>query len=137
MYGEPKGLRKLRNLTKGARYRFRMNLKHEAQHAYDIKHYPGISSAKLEYRAKLVELIYAKDFRTMTKILSEADGSNEANSHAYASFRIKKNLSEKIFQKDEVGDILSWKAQRGMLPTYALELLKADNELLKSNDDKK
>jgi hypothetical protein len=133
----PKGLKKLRNLTREARYRFRLNLKHEAQHAYDQKHFPGISSAELEYRAKLVELIYAKDFRTMTKILSEADGTNEANSHAYASFKIKKNLSVKIFQQDEVGDIVSWKTKKGMLWRHASDLLMADNDLMSGKYNKK
>ena len=33
-------------------------LKHEAQHTVDMKQFPGITPAELEYRAKLVELIY-------------------------------------------------------------------------------
>ena len=40
--------------------RFRVSLlKHEAQHAVDMKRFPGISPAELEYRAKLVELHFS------------------------------------------------------------------------------
>lgn len=36
-------------------------LKHEAQHAVDMKQFPAITPAELEYRAKLVELHYSGD----------------------------------------------------------------------------
>ena len=36
-------------------------LKHEAQHTVDMKQFPGITPAELEYRAKLVELHYSGD----------------------------------------------------------------------------
>lgn len=47
-------------------------LKHEAQHGYDIKKFSGISSIDLEYRAKLVELIYWEDTKIIKKIHLEA-----------------------------------------------------------------
>lgn len=41
---------------------FRVSLlKHEAQHASDQERYQGITSEDLEYRAKLVELIYSRE----------------------------------------------------------------------------
>ena len=36
-------------------------LKHEAQHTVDMKHFPDMTTAELEYRAKLVELHYSND----------------------------------------------------------------------------
>lgn len=64
-------------------------LKHEAQHAVDMKQFPEITPAELEYRAKLVELYYSGDPGLLQKFLSEADESKENDSHAVASVRIK------------------------------------------------
>ena len=63
-------------------------LKHEAQHTVDMKRFPGITPAELEYRAKLVELHYSGDLGLLQKFLSEADESRTGDSHAVASARI-------------------------------------------------
>ena len=63
-------------------------LKHEAQHTVDMKRFPGITPAELEYRAKLVELHYSGDLGLLQKFLSEADESRTGDSHAAASARI-------------------------------------------------
>ena len=63
-------------------------LKHEAQHTVDMKRFPGITPAELEYRAKLVELHYSGDVGLLQKFLSEADESRTGDSHAAASARI-------------------------------------------------
>ena len=63
-------------------------LKHEAQHAVDMKRFPSIAPAELEYRAKLVELHYSGDLGLLQKFLSEADESRTGDSHAAASARI-------------------------------------------------
>lgn len=79
---------------------FRVSLlKHEAQHAMDQARYPDMASEELEYRAKLVELIYSEERDLLTGFAQEADPTNTANSHALASSRIvsaypdRKNLS--------------------------------------------
>ena len=64
-------------------------LKHEAQHTVDMKQFPGITPAELEYRAKLVELHYSGDLGLLQKFLSEADESRAEDSHAVASARIR------------------------------------------------
>ncbi|MGN1074386.1 MAG: hypothetical protein ACI4QB_05280, partial [Eubacteriales bacterium] len=64
-------------------------LKHEAQHAADMKRFPGITSPELEYRAKLVELHYSGDPGLLQKFLSKADESKTNDGHALASARIK------------------------------------------------
>ena len=69
-------------------------LKHEAQHTVDMKRFPEITPAELEYRAKLVELHYANDLGLLQKFLSEADESKASDSHAIAAARIQREFSD-------------------------------------------
>ena len=69
-------------------------LKHEAQHTVDMKRFPEITPAELEYRAKLVELHYSSDLSLLQKFLSEADGSKTNDAHAVASVRIKHGFAD-------------------------------------------
>lgn len=69
-------------------------LKHEAQHTVDMKRFPKITPAELEYRAKLVELHYSGDVGLLQKFLSEADESKAGDSHAAASARIKREFAD-------------------------------------------
>ncbi|HBF15689.1 MAG TPA: hypothetical protein DDW30_08470 [Clostridiales bacterium] len=69
-------------------------LKHEAQHTVDMKQFPDITPAELEYRAKLVELCYSHDTGLLKKFLSEADESKGTDSHAVASARIGRGFAE-------------------------------------------
>lgn len=69
-------------------------LKHEAQHTVDMKQFPGITPAELEYRAKLVELYYSGNLGLLQKFLSEADESRTGDSHAMASARIKREFAD-------------------------------------------
>ena len=68
-------------------------LKHEAQHVVDMKRFPNITTAELEYRAKLVELHYSSDVGLLQKFISEADESRINDSHAAASARIKREFA--------------------------------------------
>ena len=69
-------------------------LKHEAQHTVDMKRFPGITPADLEYRAKLVELHYTGDPGLLQKFLSEADESKTGDSHAVASARLRRAFAD-------------------------------------------
>lgn len=69
-------------------------LKHEAQHTIDMKQFPGITPAELEYRAKLVELHYSSDLGLLQRFLSEADESRPNDSHALASARLKLEFAD-------------------------------------------
>lgn len=69
-------------------------LKHEAQHAADMKRFPEITPAELEYRAKLVELHYSGDLGLLQKLLSEADEHRTGDTHAAASARIKREFAD-------------------------------------------
>lgn len=79
--------------------RFKVNyLQHEAQHFDDYERFPVLKDghqAILEYRAKLVELIYSETIATFRYFMDEAVG-NPQNPHAYASWLIKKALEEKL-----------------------------------------
>mgnify|MGYP004623779483 FL=1 len=68
-------------------------LKHEAQHTVDMKRFPEITPAELEYRAKLVELYYSSDLCLLQKFLSEADEGKANDAHAVASARIKRGFA--------------------------------------------
>ena len=61
-----------------------------------MKNFPGITPAELEYRAKLVELIYSVNLGLLQKFLSEADESRTGDSHAVASARIKRELAREF-----------------------------------------
>ena len=69
-------------------------LKHEAQQTVDMKQFPGITPAELEYRAKLVELHYSGDLGLLQKFLSAADESRPNDSHAIASARLKREFAD-------------------------------------------
>ena len=69
-------------------------LKHEAQHAVDMKRFPAITPTELEYRAKLVELHYSGDLGLLQKFVSEADESRANDSHAAAAARIRHEFAD-------------------------------------------
>lgn len=75
---------------------FRVSLlKHEAQHASDQSRYPGMSSVDLEYRAKLVELIYSEERQLLGRFLQEADAANPSSAHGLAAERIVRGFARR------------------------------------------
>lgn len=94
-------------------------LKHEAQHTVDMKQFPGITPAELEYRAKLVELHYSGDLGLLRKLLSEADESRASDAHALASARLKRAFAD------------TDQTKLSQIQTRALELLHADTKEMK------
>lgn len=82
---------------------FRVSLlKHEAQHAADQARYPGMSSEDLEYRAKLVELIYSEERQLLKQFLLEADSTKTASGHGLAAGRIIRGF-ERLLRVDRGG----------------------------------
>lgn len=76
---------------------FRVSLlKHEAQHAQDLKTDNNMPSEYLEYRAKLVELIYSKERNLLKSFASEADPTDKSNGHAMAAHRILKGFADML-----------------------------------------
>lgn len=70
-------------------------LKHEAQHANDKENFDSMNSEDLEYRAKLVELIYSTKRNLLKSFASEADNSNGDNAHSIASNKIISNFKKR------------------------------------------
>jgi len=76
---------------------FRVSLlKHEAQHARDLAMNKDMSSEDLEYRAKLVELIYSSERNLLLGFAQEADNSDAGNSHTMAAYRIMKDFADAV-----------------------------------------
>lgn len=78
---------------------FRVNyLQHEAQHVDDYLRFPQLKTghqAILEFRAKLVELIYAESDRAFRQFMREA--KNDANyPHVWASHQLKQAILPKL-----------------------------------------
>ena len=72
-------------------------LGHEAQHVADHRAHPGLGSAELEYRAKLVELIsYDRVDERLTAFLADAR-DDPAEPHPYAAHLITERLASRLF----------------------------------------
>lgn len=83
-------------------------LKYEAQHAVDMRSHPHMESVDLEYRAKLVELMYWPNDKQIMAFLKEADDRIPSNAHAMASHRIISDLSKLIFNLEYLEDSKLW-----------------------------
>lgn len=71
-------------------------LKHEAQHARDLMADPNMRSEDLEYRAKLVELIYSSERNLLEQFVREGGTSDKGNGHVLAANRIVEGFIRKL-----------------------------------------
>lgn len=71
-------------------------LKHEAQHGADLAVWPDMSSEDLEYRAKLVELIYSSQRDLLPKFRNQAGCGSPKNGHAAAADRIVSGFAARL-----------------------------------------
>lgn len=71
-------------------------LKHEAQHAMDQARYKDIANEELEYRAKLVELIYSEERRMLERFVCQADTTRADNGHGMAAERIVRGFEARL-----------------------------------------
>ncbi|MCG8369720.1 MAG: hypothetical protein MJA32_04300, partial [Proteobacteria bacterium] len=78
--------------------KFRVSyLAHESQHFSDYERFPDISGWQLEYRAKLVELAYARD--TLADLLSrfaQNQSDTVADAHSYANRAVLHALRDRL-----------------------------------------
>lgn len=68
-------------------------LKHEAQHAVDMKLFPKITATELEYRAKLTELYFTSNPLLLNDFIMAATTDNPHDSHGLASAKIKREFA--------------------------------------------
>lgn len=112
-------------------------LKHESLHFTDLNNYPNLSPADLEYRAKVIELMYCTA-ETIYDRISEfalgADKSDRENSHPYANYMLIQNLSKLIFSSDFNSDISQWKEVSVERINKAASILYESNEKILNND---
>ena len=106
-------------------------LKHEGQHFFDLKNHPKMQSTDLEYRAKLVELIYYKDMGCFFAFFANmSNDDSKTYPHAYAERKIVQGLSAKIFGRDLEKCRDLWMAEKEKVPAATLELLKEHSKIL-------
>lgn len=84
-------------------------LKHEGQHFSDKKNYPKLGGTDLEYRAKLVELIYANNslYSILEAFLYSAK-NDKNNAHPYAAYCLIREMSTLFFNNDFENDWKKW-----------------------------
>lgn len=88
-------------------------LKHESLHFADLNAYPNLSSSDLEYRAKVIELMYCTQktiYGKVSEFITSADSSYRSHSHPYANYMLMHNLSQIIFNTELETDDLKWKS---------------------------
>lgn len=112
-------------------------LKHEAIHFVDIENYPNLEPADLEYRAKLIELIYCTKktiYKRLDEFIIEASNKTRDNSHPFADYHLISQLSRKLFNVEFEGDISKWKTLTPQdINEASLEIFQKGLELLKTN----
>ncbi len=104
-------------------------LGHEAQHVADHHDFPGLSSAELEYRAKLVELIGydGVDDRLRFFLTDAADDPEQP--HPYAAHLIVGRLADRLFGRPATDD--DWgSVDYGEVRRQADALLQEDTDRL-------
>lgn len=106
-------------------------LKHEAQHLSDYTKYPNLNVVGLEYRAKLVELIYYPDtFSKLEAFMNQAK-DDKSLAHPYAAFLIIKGLSSAFFDEEFVGDFEKWRTfNSSLISKEAFKLFMEDEQAL-------
>lgn len=110
-------------------------LKHEAQHAADQSRYPAMSSEDLEYRAKLVELIYSQERRLLSRFLQEADASRPGDGHSLAAGRIARGFAEWLDRtREELAGLPVEEVQAAAMALFRESTGEMDRKYLTSPD---
>jgi len=83
-------------------------LKHEAQHQIDFARFPDLSPKDLEYRAKLVELIYEPvSFRLLKKFFYEKKDDSRLP-HPHSAYVIMERLKAMVFKNSKEPSLEQW-----------------------------
>lgn len=116
-------------------------LKHESLHFTDLNNYPNLSSADLEYRSKVIELMYCTKGTIYDRISEFVSGANKAdrkNSHPYANYVLIENLSKLLFNSEFNSDINQWKKiSVDKINNAAKSLYKSSENILRKDNNLK
>jgi hypothetical protein len=116
--------------TNSTRFQVRF-LKHEAQHLSDYKQFPNLNARNLEYRAKLVELIYNPLPHDLIEQFLNQSKNDKCLPHPFAAYSIIKNLSSLIFAQEYVYTIQQWRnIKTDLIYSSASELFFQNNKNL-------
>ncbi|WP_449539678.1 hypothetical protein [Ferdinandcohnia sp. Marseille-Q9671] len=108
-------------------------LKHEAQHFSDYEQFPKLKGPDLEYRAKLVEIIYYSNLDFFEKLLVQA--VNNPNPHNYSAYIILKRFSNHFFDTVAEKRIEKWETiDIEEICQFARELFDEHTRLLEAED---
>lgn len=86
-------------------------LTHEGQHFSDFKRFPRLKSPDLEYRAKLIQLIYMDE--TFDKVIDyfiHQYDDNPNNPHGLANLMLIRDLSRILFSAEREEDFEKWQS---------------------------
>ena len=113
---------------------FRVSLlKHEAQHGADLEKYPGITPADLEYRGKLVELIYTRERPLLGDFLLQAGPSG--GSHGVAAERIAQRLMECLdLRREELSALPAEEVRAASLEIFRRSTAEMDQKYRQPRD---
>jgi hypothetical protein len=106
---------------------------HEGRHFMDYKLFPKLTSADLEYRAKLTELSLLKEtlFEIINNFIDNANYESD-NGHSVADYCVIRDLSKVLFKVEFEKDISKWKKLSiEKINKSAYDLLKANTKALK------
>ena len=112
-------------------------LKHEAIHFKDLNDYPNLRNTDLEYRSKLIELMYCTKesiYDRVSQFIRSADSTDKNHSHPYANQVLIKNLSELVFNTDYESDHNKWKEISVKKINNAAAILYKTNERILKKD---
>jgi hypothetical protein len=85
-------------------------LQHEGEHYSDLRRFPNLSSADLEYRAKLIELCYLnKDIFDVLQSFINSSKYDKNNAHPFANYCVIRDVSRVLFSNDFESDLNKWK----------------------------
>ena len=107
---------------------------HEAQHFVDMKIFPKLKQSDLEYRAKLTELVLAKE--TSSKIIRKFIRNAKYDTqyaHGFANHTVIKRLSESVFGSEFESNLNKWEeVSVDEINRASMSLLKEHTQKLKS-----
>ena len=106
---------------------------HEGRHFMDYKLFPKLTSADLEYRAKLTELSLLKEtlYEIIENFIDNANYESE-NGHSVADYCVIRDLSKVLFKVEFEKDISKWKKiSVEKINKSAYDILKANTKALK------
>jgi len=107
-------------------------LAHEGRHFADYKIFPKLTSADLEYRAKLTELSMAQTtlYKTIEFFINNSNYESE-NGHSVANYCVIRDLSKVLFKNEFEKDINKWKEKDiKKINKTSYKLLKANTKSL-------